>query len=970
MSTRRDLIHTVCALISVALASAAFANTPPAPPVIIEPAVDGTMVNGEDVHMECNPMSDPDPNQTHVCSDWEIWTVTPDERVWYAPCAEEQSAVHIHLGDGMMENSHAGRTSLMADTQFRLRCRHKDSSGDPNTQWSDWAYRAFVTGPPFAIFPLEMDDFEDSPTPTLKGTTGVPFVLPAGATPPEIRLESAMSELLLSFAGVDGVSNAITNPPMLMEHVDVRVSIHAGNPGVTLILPELDLTATDHMGRVVTLYLPAVVLQPGESTYFWVSTAGATYVADPMQMEPDFSTLARGTPLPWRTWPPGFRVEPFARGFQLPVSIAFVPNPGGDPNAPYFYVTELYGNIKVVRRNGAVSTYAANLLNFNPTGAFPGSGEVGLTGLVVDPNTGDVLASMLYSANPPNGTPLKPRVLRFHSTDGGQTAASQSTVVEFPGTTMSASHQISNLSFGPDGRLYIHMGDGLITGAVQDPNSLLGKVLRVNIDGTPPPDNPYYNAADGITNRDYIFAIGLRNPFGGGWRASDGMHYQVENGPAVDRMSRVMRGENYGYDGTNASMGIKAIYNWDPSVAPVNIVFVQPETFGGSGFPPSFWGKAFVTESGPTWSSGPQIKGKKITYFDIDPNGVLITGPRRLIEYVGVGKATAVALAAGPDGLYFSDFYKDLLYSSPIDPGASILRIRYVGKADFSADRTQLCTAPAAVRFTDLSDMPGTAAWEWEFGDGEMSDEQNPTHTYTQPGRYDVHLRITGINGQSSLHRGGYIVVGSQSGARAEYYDSPLFDGVPLTRIDPTIDFTWQSGSPDPSIAPDTFSSRWTGLLTPAFSETYTIQTVVDDGVRFWLDGNLLINRWANGSITNSVNVPLLAGHRYPFVLEHFENTGFANVRLRWQSPSQSLQSVPTSALRIAGTVWLPGDADCDGDVDLFDIDPFVLALHGEAAYLSQYPNCKWMNADTDADGDVDFFDIDPFVAKLGQTCQ
>jgi len=60
------------------------------------------------------------------------------------------------------------------------------------------------------------------------------------------------------------------------------------------------------------------------------------------------------------------------------------------------------------------------------------------------------------------------------------------------------------------------------------------------------------------------------------------------------------------------------------------------------------------------------------------------------------------------------------------------------------------------------------------------------------------------------------------------------------------------------------------------------------------------------------------------------------------------------------------GDMDCDGDVDFDDINPFVLALSGETAYLAQYPDCNWRNADCDSDGDIDFDDINAFVAILG----
>jgi len=60
------------------------------------------------------------------------------------------------------------------------------------------------------------------------------------------------------------------------------------------------------------------------------------------------------------------------------------------------------------------------------------------------------------------------------------------------------------------------------------------------------------------------------------------------------------------------------------------------------------------------------------------------------------------------------------------------------------------------------------------------------------------------------------------------------------------------------------------------------------------------------------------------------------------------------------------GDLDCDGDVDFDDIDPFVTALGGQAAYEAAFPDCDWLHGDCDEDGDVDFDDINPFVALLG----
>ena len=395
-----------------------------------------------------------------------------------------------------------------------------------------------------------------------------------------------------------------------------------------------------------------------------------------------FSTYPPSSPgggIAWTPLQPGYVVDEVAGGLQLPTDIAFVPNPGPGPKDPLLYLTELYGTIKVMTRDGTVSDYATGLLNFPPTGDFPGSGELGLTGIVVDPVSGDVFASMLYDSDPsPAIGSLYPKVVRFHSEDGGLTASSPTTTLDMVGETEGPSHQVSNLSIGPDQKLYVHLGDAFVPATAQDLSSFRGKILRVNLNGTAPADNPFYNASDGISATDYIYAYGFRNPFGGAWRASNGAHYEVENGPAVDRLARVQEGMNYAYDGTDASMLTGALYNWSPPHAPVNIAFVQPETFGGSGFPSAQQDHAFVTESGPTWATGPQENGKRIVEFAPDSDtGELGGHPHTLVEYTGTGKATALGLAAGPGGLFFTELYRDQGWKTPIDPGARLLMVRY-----------------------------------------------------------------------------------------------------------------------------------------------------------------------------------------------------------------------------------------------------------------------------------------------------
>lgn len=409
-----------------------------------------------------------------------------------------------------------------------------------------------------------------------------------------------------------------------------------------------------------------------------------------------FHTEPAQTPIPnapqWTVDQPGYKVEKvplrFATGesqFQLPVNIAFVANPGPHPSDPLFYVTELYGSVRVITRNLTVFTYANGLLNYDATGSFPGEGEQGLTGLAIEPKSGDLFVSGLYQ----EGSIRVPRVLRLHSSDGGLHASSKTEIIRMSSESQGQSHQVSNVSFGPDGKLYVHNGDGFQAPTALNLDSFRGKILRMNLDGSAPSDNPFYNKADGINARDYVYAYGFRNPFGGTWRASDGQHYEVENGSALDRFARVTRGTSYGWNGTGESMRTNALYNWNPPEAPVNVTFIEPGKFNGSGFPSSKFDHAFVTESGATYATGPQSRGKAISEFVIDANGKLTSGPRQLIHYTGSGKGTAAALAAGPDGLYFSDLYRDAGGSGAFPattPGASILRIRYVGTSATAQD--------------------------------------------------------------------------------------------------------------------------------------------------------------------------------------------------------------------------------------------------------------------------------------------
>ncbi len=646
-------------------------NRAPSAPPVNEPVGGGQLQNPFDVHMEAGPFSDPD-GTLHTCSDYEIWTMFNPERVWRTDCITGPERVHTHLGDGVFMGSHAGRTELIAQTAYVMRVRFKDASGDPRTEWGPWSERAFQTGAASTVYPLDTEDIVQDPAPQLlTAASGTPAILPPASPQPTVRLESPSGALLLAFAGLDGVTNSVVNTAPLPAHVDVKLTIQAG--GAALALGPLDLVVVTDECRRVRVLAPAVNLAQGQSASFWVSSDGATWEVSGGPTTPTFTNRARGSSLPWVAVQPGYEIEVVASGLRLPVNLAFAP-PNPAPSAPFLYVTELYGDIKVIRNDGIVGTYATGLLGYTPSGTFPGSGEQGMGGIAVDPQTGDLYVSLLRNSG---GGNRHPRIVKLTSNDGGLTVATQTTLLDMPGETQGQSHFISHVEFLPDRTLLVHNGDGFDAATGLNLNSYRGKILRLNLDGTPVSTNPFFNGAP-INARDYVFAYGLRNPFGGRRRASDGFHYMVENGPSVDRFARIVSGTSYGWAGAESQMFINALYNWSPATAPVNLAWVEPQVFGGSGFPADKWNKAFVSESGPTWAAGPQARGKRITEFEINSSGQYVSGPTTLVQYAGTGRATVAGLIAGPDGLYFTDLYADQA-TNPIAVGANVLRVRWRG---------------------------------------------------------------------------------------------------------------------------------------------------------------------------------------------------------------------------------------------------------------------------------------------------
>jgi beta-glucosidase len=118
-------------------------------------------------------------------------------------------------------------------------------------------------------------------------------------------------------------------------------------------------------------------------------------------------------------------------------------------------------------------------------------------------------------------------------------------------------------------------------------------------------------------------------------------------------------------------------------------------------------------------------------------------------------------------------------------------------------------------------------------------------------------------------------------GLKGEYFNNMTLAGEPaLVRVDKAIDFDWDQGGPHPDVGSDSFSVRWTGTLKSPESGIHQIGVISDDGVRFYLDGKLLIDEWADrSSMTDLIPVPLEAGREYDVKIEYYENAISAEMK-------------------------------------------------------------------------------------------
>ena len=94
-----------------------------------------------------------------------------------------------------------------------------------------------------------------------------------------------------------------------------------------------------------------------------------------------------------------------------------------------------------------------------------------------------------------------------------------------------------------------------------------------------------------------------------------------------------------------------------------------------------------------------------------------------------------------------------------------------------------------------------------------------------------------------------------------------------LTRVDPTVNFNWGTAAPAAGVSADNFSVRWTGRVEAPVTGNYRFTTVSYDGIRLWVNGQLVINNWTDHATTTNTSaaIALTAGVKYTITLEFYE---------------------------------------------------------------------------------------------------
>jgi glucose/arabinose dehydrogenase len=322
-----------------------------------------------------------------------------------------------------------------------------------------------------------------------------------------------------------------------------------------------------------------------------------------------------------------FKVEKVAGGLEVPWSIVWAPD----------------GRMIFTERPGRVRVIENGVLRPAPLFVVPDveeSGESGLMSVALHPQFSTnrfVYISYTYSSG---GAWV--RVVRYREAPEG--FADRKVIIEnIPAAQF---HAGCRIGFGPDGKLYITTGDAGKRDLAQKLDSLAGKTLRLNDDGTVPQDNPFVGQQNA---RPEVWSIGHRNAQGMDWQPGSNLMFQTEHGPSGfdgpgggDEVNIVENGKNYGWPlihHTQTRAGLESpLLEYTPACAPASGAFYSGSIFS------RFRGNFFFG----------CLRGEKLIRVELDGRRVL--GQEDLLNNYGRIRE----VAEGPDGfLYFSTSNRD-----------------------------------------------------------------------------------------------------------------------------------------------------------------------------------------------------------------------------------------------------------------------------------------------------------------------
>jgi glucose/arabinose dehydrogenase len=237
-------------------------------------------------------------------------------------------------------------------------------------------------------------------------------------------------------------------------------------------------------------------------------------------------------------------------GLSFPVGMALA------PDGRVFFNERLTGRIRLINPQWQlVPTQFCQI-------TIATNGEQGLLGLTLDP---DFVNNRFVYVYHTASSPLRNRVVRYTDSSGSCTQE----MIILDNLPASTNHNGGIIQFGPDGKLYVIIGDAENTANAQNVTSLAGKVLRVNPDGSAPSDNPFFSNAN--TNAKKVYSLGHRNSYGFTFHGHTGHLWETENGPSDnDEINRVVSGGNYGWPTVR---GIAGNANFrDPILAYVSVI--------------------------------------------------------------------------------------------------------------------------------------------------------------------------------------------------------------------------------------------------------------------------------------------------------------------------------------------------------------------------------------------------------------